>query len=103
MTEANKQGKMMSLSSNVPSTQHVKTRLSERRKSLRWEVRVPMSLSGSYHSEGTISNLSTGGCAIHAMSSYQKDDEVLLIFALPGAGHVLIRARHGALGEFGPS
>ncbi|MBA2251793.1 MAG: PilZ domain-containing protein [Nitrospirales bacterium] len=51
-----------------------------------------MSLWGSYRSEGTISNLSTGGCAIHAMSSYQKGEEVLLVFVLPGAGQVLIRA-----------
>lgn len=83
----------MSLLSNGPSAQRVKTTgLSERRKSLRWEVRVPVSLSGSYQSEGTISNLSIGGGAIHALSSYQKDEEVLLLFALPDAGQVLIRA-----------
>lgn len=82
----------MTLSSHAPLAQSVEPQFSERRKSLRWEVRVPESLSGSYRSEGTISNLSTGGCAIHAMSSYQKGEEIVLVFVLPGAGQVHIRA-----------
>jgi hypothetical protein len=83
---------MLSLLNNGRSAQGVDTRFSERRKSLRWEVRVPVSVSGSYRSVGTISNLSTGGCAIHAMSSYQKGEDVLLVFALPGSDQVIIRA-----------
>lgn len=83
----------MSLSCNGPLVQPADAQVSERRKSLRWEVRVPVSLSGVHRSEGTMSNLSMDGCAIHTLSSYQRDEELLLVFVLPGRGQVIIRAR----------
>jgi Tfp pilus assembly protein PilZ len=39
-----------------------------------------------------ICNLSTGGFATHAMSSYHHGEEILLVFVLPGAGRVVICA-----------
>ncbi|WP_447985169.1 PilZ domain-containing protein [Nitrospira sp. Nam74] len=74
----------MSLSSHGASAQRPEARFSERRKLLGCEVRSPVFLSGSDRSEGTIKNLSTGGCAVHVMASYQTDEEVLLVFVLPG-------------------
>ncbi|MDQ6733907.1 MAG: PilZ domain-containing protein [Nitrospirota bacterium] len=59
---------------------------------MRWEIHVPVTLSSTYRAEGTICNLSTGGCAIRTMSSYHHGEDVLLVFVLPGAGQVVIRS-----------
>jgi hypothetical protein len=42
---------------------------------LRWEIHIPVTLSSTY-----------------AMSSYHHGEEILLVFVLPGAGQVTIRA-----------
>ena len=74
------------------SIQRAQSRFCERRKSLRWELHIPVTLFSTYRAEGTICNLSTGGCAVRAMSSYHHSEEILLAFVLPGAGQVAIRA-----------
>jgi hypothetical protein len=76
----------------LPFNPAAQSRFCERRKSLRWEIHIPVTLSSTYLAEGMICNLSTGGCAVRAMSSYHHGEEILLVFVLPGAGQVTIRA-----------
>lgn len=83
----------MSLLSNAPSTQHVKTRLLEPA-----EV-APLGSSSSRVSVGKLFTVRNDLYPIDRKVArfmpcppYQKDEGVLLVFALPGVGHVLIRA-----------
>jgi hypothetical protein len=59
----------------LPFNPAAQSRFCERRKSLRWEIHIPVTLSSTY-----------------AMSSYHHGEEILLVFVLPGAGQVTIRA-----------
>lgn len=87
----------MFLSSTCHSIQRAQSRFCERRKSLRWEIHVPVTLSSTYRAEGTICNLSTGGCAIRTMSSYHHARRSTRV--CPTGCETGRHSRHGALGD----
>jgi hypothetical protein len=86
---------------NVPSS-HAPIFLN-RRKSARWRVRIPLSVSNGRGSDGMIHNLSAIGCAIESMCSYHRGETVLLRFVLPTGEAVSLQAsiRWTASGFFG--
>ena len=74
-----------------------------RRKSKRWRVQIPLSVSNGHGGDGMIRNLSAIGCAVESMCSYQSGEAVQLKFILPTAEAVSLRAyiRWTACGFFG--
>ena len=74
-----------------------------RRKSARWRVRIPLSVSNGRGSDGMIRNLSAIGCAVESICSYYSGEAVLLKFVLPTGEAVILRAyiRWTACGFFG--
>lgn len=64
-----------------------------RRKSARWRVRIPISLSDGNRTDGMMHNLSATGCAIESKCPYQTGEAVLLRFVLPTGGAVILQAQ----------
>jgi hypothetical protein len=74
-----------------------------RRKSARWRVRIPVSLSDGIGMDGMIHNLSATGCGVESMCSYRSGEAVLLRFVLPTGEAIVLQAyiRWTGSGYFG--
>ena len=74
-----------------------------RRKSARWHVRIPVSLSHRGEIDGMIHNLSATGCGVESMCSYRSGEAVLLRFVLPTGEAIVLQAyiRWTGSGYFG--
>ena len=67
-------------------------RVVTRRRAARVKVRLPVVVQSTFHTQGTIQNLSRTGCAIECGTYYHVGEQIVLVFALPISGELRIRA-----------
>jgi hypothetical protein len=63
-----------------------------RRRATRVKVRFPVVVQSTFHTQGTMQNLSLKGCAIECGTYYYVGEKIVLVFGLPTSGELRIDA-----------